>query len=664
MRISTAIIIDMSICTGLIFFSLHINSTISSLFFYNDCVARPIEDFLDEGNEFSYMWWGEQYGHGAWSGYHWHFEESGLLRITSISGEIAKGTIEGERKVVDEDRTKVSKFYGVFVYFVSNNTLMERYIIAYEDRVVTSRRYMHGSWFYMPYDDPEVAIYNETFINSGVRTILVNNVFIELWVFSRKYQNFEYVEDNIRFYGSLSEKYCFDSKAKVLVYYELLMKDMWNKAHTIGWDYYEYFKLKSINIGLSVSIPKSMYLIYYLVVFLLGMKTSIFLFVFAYVAYVLDKKITVRKFQKVVREIEELQMKHTVRRLEQYEPELTFTGWLKPGFVVFKTASGSHVLANLGGGKDHALSPLNYKYLEKMLKFSKLTDYEIDRLRILNLKTKAIIFSDKPPCSDSVFFRKLRLVSIYEYMDISGMLRKHNLEAKKILKFAYEISSYRKILTDKYGQAYINPPNNVYRALEIYLRSRSNEVLLIGDDDLLSLILAFFGCNVSVIDVDDYTLRLIYFLAGKYGLRHRIRLYLHDIRLPFDLGRRFYAVHIDPGYSIDGMLLFLSRALQNLELGGHLFVSWLGKWVHKDVLNLAFRHFGLLLEGMSPFYLKYLIPIPGYYAHHSYKYSVSTYYVGPTIKVVNLKSRFFICRYVGKYGYVVKSDKYYSGVLY
>ena len=663
--ITRAIVIFLIICLSIAFI-VYLPSTITNIGFYSDAIKEP-GNFLERGNEFSYVWWGDQYGKGDWSGYHWHFEEHGSLKITQVENDVIKGVIEGCGKREDNYGSNDYTFYGTFTYFLSNNTLIEHFATNYKNNVKIESRYSQGPWFYLGTNTSTASIMNNTFKNIGTRIISVHYVPIRTYVYYRSDSNASYYEDNIMFYGRLTEKYCFDVRSKVLVYYELAYYDMWNSYQYAGWDYKEYFKLTTISVGLSVAVQDDMRSLYYIVVVLLSMIVVLLSFLLIVVSIIVDRKLTEHKFYKTLKDIQEMQEKYSPKKLEPYEPKLIFTGWLRPGFVVFEAASGSHVLVDFTAKKDHSLSPSQIRAIKALLNFESLNQGQLDTLDYLNMKTGSIDLSAEPPAPDSVLISRLRaktardLVVTRKYL---GEIAMSKSKIEELFEFAYTIASFRKILTDRYGQAYINPPNNVYRAVQLFEKSRGSEVILIGDDDLLSLLLAWLGNRVTVVDVDKYTLRLIYFLAKKYDLENYITLYNHDIRIPFELGRQFFVAHIDPGYTVDGMLLFMSRALQNLQLGGYLFISWIGRGAYEDILRLAFRHHGLELVDKSPFHIKYIVPIPGYYAHSYSKYSTTTFFVGPTIKVINWKSRFYVCRYHGQFGYAVGSDSSYTGVLY
>jgi hypothetical protein len=109
-------------------------------------------------------------------------------------------------------------------------------------------------------------------------------------------------------------------------------------------------------------------------------------------------------------------------------------------------------------------------------------------------------------------------------------------------------------------------------------------VLLLGDDDLVSLAIALlvreFGsaetvAELAVLDVDD---AVVDFLRTKLaGCGFPVSCLQHDLRepLPADLRCRFDTVVTDPPYTAEGARLFLTRAAEALSgAGGSAFFSF------------------------------------------------------------------------------------------
>jgi hypothetical protein len=109
-------------------------------------------------------------------------------------------------------------------------------------------------------------------------------------------------------------------------------------------------------------------------------------------------------------------------------------------------------------------------------------------------------------------------------------------------------------------------------------------VLLLGDDDLISLAIALvvrdFGsarsvAELAVLDVDD---AVIDFLRGRLAAcGFPVVCLQRDLReaLPADLHGRFDTVVTDPPYTVEGARLFLTRAAEALSgVGGSVFFSF------------------------------------------------------------------------------------------
>ncbi|MER5430595.1 GNAT family N-acetyltransferase [Streptomyces sp. NPDC002588] len=112
-------------------------------------------------------------------------------------------------------------------------------------------------------------------------------------------------------------------------------------------------------------------------------------------------------------------------------------------------------------------------------------------------------------------------------------------------------------------------------------------LLLIGDDDLVSLAVAVVGDvlggpiveRVTVVDISDEILDYVQKVAG--GLGTRVETVRHDLRhpLPKELHGRHDVAMTDPPYTPEGARLFLSRAVEGLRPGpAHsVFFSFGGK---------------------------------------------------------------------------------------
>lgn len=133
-------------------------------------------------------------------------------------------------------------------------------------------------------------------------------------------------------------------------------------------------------------------------------------------------------------------------------------------------------------------------------------------------------------------------------------------------------------------QSFALPESNLRRCLFALDRGAllGRRVLFLGDDDAGSIATALLarelGSNVEVsaLDVDPRVLSYIQGAAGAEKLP--ITLVEHDARqpLPGDLLNSYDTVFTDPPYTLPGLRLFLSRALQAVrqEVGASVFLSF------------------------------------------------------------------------------------------
>lgn len=125
----------------------------------------------------------------------------------------------------------------------------------------------------------------------------------------------------------------------------------------------------------------------------------------------------------------------------------------------------------------------------------------------------------------------------------------------------------RKVLDYSLGQAPLSPASHDRKVAEI-LQSNPQQVLLVGDDDLVAISLARKGIEVCVLEIDPYTCALISHIATEEQLP--ITLYQHDLRraLPPELTTRFDLFVTDSDFTIESFFLFLNRGLSLLNPDG------------------------------------------------------------------------------------------------
>ncbi len=97
---------------------------------------------------------------------------------------------------------------------------------------------------------------------------------------------------------------------------------------------------------------------------------------------------------------------------------------------------------------------------------------------------------------------------------------------------------------------------------------KGKHILLLGDDDLLSIVLGLMNLeysSVTVVDIDDDILNKIAGIAKEYSLKN-IYTQKYDARteVPTSLIKKFDVVVTDPPYTKFGIALFLNKALEFL----------------------------------------------------------------------------------------------------
>ncbi|MFE7645615.1 GNAT family N-acetyltransferase [Streptomyces phaeoluteigriseus] len=138
-------------------------------------------------------------------------------------------------------------------------------------------------------------------------------------------------------------------------------------------------------------------------------------------------------------------------------------------------------------------------------------------------------------------------------------------------------------------QSHCTPETKVRRVLALLAAGAlpGGNLLLIGDDDLVSLAVAVVGDvlgspiveRVTVVDISPEILAYIRKVSA--GLGTRVETVEHDLRhpLPTELHNGFDVAMTDPPYTAEGARLFLSRAVEGLRPGpSHsVFFSFGGK---------------------------------------------------------------------------------------
>lgn len=168
-------------------------------------------------------------------------------------------------------------------------------------------------------------------------------------------------------------------------------------------------------------------------------------------------------------------------------------------------------------------------------------------------------------------------------------------------------------------QAPCSPDTAMRRAL-LMLQNGALEgkrVLLLGDDDSVSIAIGLLGCalrqsdltkGVTVIDADERRLSFLRDAAAREQLA--LEVVHHDLRrpLPAGLRRSFDVIETDPPYTLEGARLFLARGCEALttEADGHCFFSFT-HWPASQMLGLqkVFIELGLAVKAVWPNFNRY-----------------------------------------------------------
>ncbi len=142
-------------------------------------------------------------------------------------------------------------------------------------------------------------------------------------------------------------------------------------------------------------------------------------------------------------------------------------------------------------------------------------------------------------------------------------------EYTEVLKKLVDCSALRPEPLPRLDQAHATPETAFRRALYMLEEGdlEGRKVLFLGDDDLTSVAVGLLSAarEITVIDIDGRLLGAIKEISDSEKLG--IECILHDLREPLEEGfvDRFDVVLTDPPYTLPGLRLFLSRAIDTLR---------------------------------------------------------------------------------------------------
>jgi N4-bis(aminopropyl)spermidine synthase len=169
-------------------------------------------------------------------------------------------------------------------------------------------------------------------------------------------------------------------------------------------------------------------------------------------------------------------------------------------------------------------------------------------------------------------------------------------------------------------QSHCTPETNLRRAALMYEDGAlaGKDVLVLGDDDSVSLAVALAGKALSptgklarrvvALDTDERILGHLSSVAAEEGVE--IELVRHDVRepLPDDLQSNFDTVSTDPPYTLPGLELFLSRAVEAVKpAGGRIYLHFGHRPPDEQVqVQSAIAAMGLVIERLVPNFNEYV----------------------------------------------------------
>jgi N4-bis(aminopropyl)spermidine synthase len=169
-------------------------------------------------------------------------------------------------------------------------------------------------------------------------------------------------------------------------------------------------------------------------------------------------------------------------------------------------------------------------------------------------------------------------------------------------------------------QSHCTPETNLRRVALMYEQGAlaGKHVLVLGDDDSVSAAVAIAGKVLSpngwlarrvvALDTDERILTHLRDIAVAEGVL--IGLVRHDVRVPLpeDLEGEFDTVSTDPPYTLPGLRLFLSRALEAVRPeGGRIYLHF-GHRPPDELLEVqrTISEMGLVIEQIVPNFNEYV----------------------------------------------------------
>lgn len=169
-------------------------------------------------------------------------------------------------------------------------------------------------------------------------------------------------------------------------------------------------------------------------------------------------------------------------------------------------------------------------------------------------------------------------------------------------------------------QSHCTPETNVRRVALMYEDGAlaGKRVLILGDDDSVSVAIALAGKTLSpsgkltqrltALDTDERILNHLRRIAVEEGVE--VETVAHDVRepLPEGLAGAFDTVTTDPPYTLPGLTLFVSRAIEALGPdGGQIYLHFGHRPPDEQLaVQSALAGMGLVIERLVPSFNEYV----------------------------------------------------------
>jgi predicted methyltransferase len=140
---------------------------------------------------------------------------------------------------------------------------------------------------------------------------------------------------------------------------------------------------------------------------------------------------------------------------------------------------------------------------------------------------------------------------------------------KEAFRVFLKVQENRPEAVHEYDQGYVTPENSFARIALADEKGdvRGKEIIVLGDDDLMSLALALTGLpkKVTVLEIDERLIDFIASVSNRYDLGIDARLF--DLRkpLPGDLLSSFDTFFCDPPETIPAVKAFVGRGVSTLK---------------------------------------------------------------------------------------------------